>query len=90
MSGLLGNGAAEFKRVKLEQKSGFSRGYLPLTASIPDVVTPQGIAKGSDQLTPMAKDSHLIKVMGLLLNAADECRQPEGHLQSPPRQPSGR
>ena len=45
MSGLLGNGAAEFKRVKLEQKSGVNRGYMPLTASIPDVVTPQGIAK---------------------------------------------
>ena len=45
MSGRLGNGAAEIKRMKLEQKSGFKRGYLPLTASIPDVVTPQGIAK---------------------------------------------
>ena len=45
MSGRLGNGAAEIKRMKLEQKSGFSCGYMPLTASIPDVVTPQGIAK---------------------------------------------
>ena len=31
--------------MKLEQKSGFRGGYMPLTASIPDVVTPQGVAK---------------------------------------------
>ena len=31
--------------MKLEQKSGFRGGYMPLTASIPDVVTRKGVAK---------------------------------------------
>jgi hypothetical protein len=31
--------------MKLEQKTGVNRGYMPLTASIPGDVTPQGVAK---------------------------------------------
>ncbi|QNI86741.1 hypothetical protein SynROS8604_00069 [Synechococcus sp. ROS8604] len=34
----MGNGATEIKRMKTGTKSGVSRGYLPLNASIPDLV----------------------------------------------------
>jgi hypothetical protein len=45
VSGRLGSGEAEIKRMKMEQKSDDGNGYSPLTASIPDVMKTKGTAK---------------------------------------------